>query len=261
MALDEGFGVAYNDIDLCLRIRKAGYRVIWTPFARLVHLESASRGPEDDPVKRAQLQIREGKDDGALGRAPRRRPVPQSEPLPGERRLPPGLPAQNEAPLGSARGAGGATGAASRRARQERGPQERACEAVSRGSAGPINVKRTSAQKPGWVSRDSRFQLRGWAWNPAKPKESVAVSVRVDGEEVRTVRANERRPHLREPGMSRNSYGFTAILPLKYYDGVKRHLEIINRDLDRPIYKAKRHWEISGYLRPASPRYTGVSTE
>jgi len=50
--LDEGFTVAYNDVDFCLRIRKAGYRVIWTPNARLYHLESASRGYEDTAEKR-----------------------------------------------------------------------------------------------------------------------------------------------------------------------------------------------------------------
>jgi GT2 family glycosyltransferase len=41
--------VAYNDVDLCLRIRKKGYRILWTPYAELYHLESASRGPDDSP--------------------------------------------------------------------------------------------------------------------------------------------------------------------------------------------------------------------
>jgi O-antigen biosynthesis protein len=36
--------VAYNDIDLCLRLTDFGYLVVWTPFAQLLHLESASRG-------------------------------------------------------------------------------------------------------------------------------------------------------------------------------------------------------------------------
>ena len=36
--------VAFNDVDLCLRLRSAGYQVIWTPRAELLHLESASRG-------------------------------------------------------------------------------------------------------------------------------------------------------------------------------------------------------------------------
>jgi O-antigen biosynthesis protein len=36
--------VAYNDVDLCLRIRERGYLIVWTPHARLVHFESESRG-------------------------------------------------------------------------------------------------------------------------------------------------------------------------------------------------------------------------
>ena len=42
--LDEEFAVAYNDIDLCLKIREAGYLIVWTPFAELYHNESKSRG-------------------------------------------------------------------------------------------------------------------------------------------------------------------------------------------------------------------------
>lgn len=42
--MDEAFPVACNDLDLCLRIRKLGYRNVVTPFAELVHDESASRG-------------------------------------------------------------------------------------------------------------------------------------------------------------------------------------------------------------------------
>ena len=44
---EENFAVAYNDIDLCLRIRAAGYLITFTPFAELYHHESASRGYED----------------------------------------------------------------------------------------------------------------------------------------------------------------------------------------------------------------------
>jgi hypothetical protein len=36
--------VAFNDIDLCLKVRQAGYRIVWTPFATLLHDGSASRG-------------------------------------------------------------------------------------------------------------------------------------------------------------------------------------------------------------------------
>ncbi len=49
--LDEGLRVAFNDIDFCLRVRKAGYRNLWTPHAELYHHESASRGAEDTPEK------------------------------------------------------------------------------------------------------------------------------------------------------------------------------------------------------------------
>jgi glycosyltransferase involved in cell wall biosynthesis len=45
--LDEiGLKVAFNDVDLCLKLRRAGYRIIWTPYAELYHLESASRGSD-----------------------------------------------------------------------------------------------------------------------------------------------------------------------------------------------------------------------
>jgi len=36
--------VAYNDIDFCLRVRKEGYLVVYTPYAKLYHYEGASRG-------------------------------------------------------------------------------------------------------------------------------------------------------------------------------------------------------------------------
>ena len=50
--LDEGFAVAFNDVDFCLRVREAGYRIAWTPYAQLYHYESKSRGgDEKDPVK------------------------------------------------------------------------------------------------------------------------------------------------------------------------------------------------------------------
>jgi GT2 family glycosyltransferase len=41
---DEELKVVYNDVDLCLRIRKQGYLIVYTPFAVLYHFESASRG-------------------------------------------------------------------------------------------------------------------------------------------------------------------------------------------------------------------------
>lgn len=45
----ENLAISFNDIDLCLRIREAGYRVLWTPFAELFHLESMTRGAPTQP--------------------------------------------------------------------------------------------------------------------------------------------------------------------------------------------------------------------
>jgi len=42
---DERFASDFNDVDYCLRARRAGYRIVYTPYARLCHLESASFGP------------------------------------------------------------------------------------------------------------------------------------------------------------------------------------------------------------------------
>ena len=53
--LDESLEVAFNDIDFCLRIAAAGYRNVWTPWAELYHYESATRGYEDNPVKKARF--------------------------------------------------------------------------------------------------------------------------------------------------------------------------------------------------------------
>jgi GT2 family glycosyltransferase len=46
---EESFAIAYNDIDFCLRAGRLGYRIVWTPFATLVHHESASRGSDETP--------------------------------------------------------------------------------------------------------------------------------------------------------------------------------------------------------------------
>jgi GT2 family glycosyltransferase len=43
---DETLAVAYNDVDLCLRIGSLGLRNVWTPFAELYHYESESRGDD-----------------------------------------------------------------------------------------------------------------------------------------------------------------------------------------------------------------------
>jgi GT2 family glycosyltransferase len=64
---EEGLAVAYNDVDFCLRLRAAGHRVLYTPCATLVHHESATRPPRDDPRERRFMRERWG---GALERDP-----------------------------------------------------------------------------------------------------------------------------------------------------------------------------------------------
>src|SRR5439155_17620394 len=46
---NEDLAVAFNDVDFCLEVRKAGYRIVYTPYARLYHYESASRGSDSTP--------------------------------------------------------------------------------------------------------------------------------------------------------------------------------------------------------------------
>ena len=48
--------VAFNDVDFCLKVRAAGYRNLWTPYAELYHHESASRGKEDTLEKRDRFR-------------------------------------------------------------------------------------------------------------------------------------------------------------------------------------------------------------
>jgi len=53
---DPALPIAFNDVDLCIRVRKAGFRLIWTPTARLRHHESMTLGAPDKPQRRTQFQ-------------------------------------------------------------------------------------------------------------------------------------------------------------------------------------------------------------
>jgi GT2 family glycosyltransferase len=46
--------LAFNDIDYCLQLRAEGFRVVYTPYAVLYHLESKTRGQEQTPEKQAR---------------------------------------------------------------------------------------------------------------------------------------------------------------------------------------------------------------
>jgi O-antigen biosynthesis protein len=51
---DEAFAVSYNDVDLCLRLLRQGFRNVYVPQARVYHFESKSRGLDDNPMKVAR---------------------------------------------------------------------------------------------------------------------------------------------------------------------------------------------------------------
>ena len=48
---EEDLKIAFNDIDLCLRVRDKGYLVVYNPYSSFYHYESKSRGLEDTPEK------------------------------------------------------------------------------------------------------------------------------------------------------------------------------------------------------------------
>jgi glycosyltransferase involved in cell wall biosynthesis len=50
---DEQYAIAYNDMDLCLRVREKGYLIVWTPFSELYHHECKTRGYNDTLEKQS----------------------------------------------------------------------------------------------------------------------------------------------------------------------------------------------------------------
>ncbi len=53
---EQNLAVAFNDVDFCIRIRESGYRILWTPYAELYHLESISRGSDASPENAPRFQ-------------------------------------------------------------------------------------------------------------------------------------------------------------------------------------------------------------
>ena len=51
---EEDFKVSYNDVDLCLKVHKAGYLTVWTPYARLMHVGSVSQTKVDQTAQEAK---------------------------------------------------------------------------------------------------------------------------------------------------------------------------------------------------------------
>jgi len=52
---DESLPVAFNDVDLCLKIRRNGARIVWTPLVEMYHHESLTFGPHDSPERLRQF--------------------------------------------------------------------------------------------------------------------------------------------------------------------------------------------------------------
>jgi O-antigen biosynthesis protein len=56
---EENLAVAFNDVDFCIKVRQAGYSIVWTPYAEMYHYESISRGNDATPqnAPRAKAEI------------------------------------------------------------------------------------------------------------------------------------------------------------------------------------------------------------
>lgn len=53
---EKDLAIAFNDVDLCCKLVASGLRNVWTPFSEFYHHESATRGVEDTPAKKARFQ-------------------------------------------------------------------------------------------------------------------------------------------------------------------------------------------------------------
>lgn len=85
--MDEvNFSVAFNDIDYCLKLREIDRRIVFTPHAKLWHLESASRGRDDQPDRksrfRRELRMLREKWSSALLNDPYYNPILTLDPIP-----------------------------------------------------------------------------------------------------------------------------------------------------------------------------------
>ena len=52
----EKLSVAFNDVDLCLKVRKNGSLIVYDPYVQLYHMESRTRGAEDSEAKVRRFQ-------------------------------------------------------------------------------------------------------------------------------------------------------------------------------------------------------------
>lgn len=57
--MDVAIAVAFNDVDFCLRLHQAGWACIMTPYAEMIHHESASRGDDLSDAQRDRFMAEE----------------------------------------------------------------------------------------------------------------------------------------------------------------------------------------------------------
>ena len=74
---DEALPVDFNDIDFCLRVRRAGFRIVFTPYARLFHHESASFGAREK--RREDVELMRQRWGGVIDNDPLLQPEPDAE--------------------------------------------------------------------------------------------------------------------------------------------------------------------------------------
>ena len=53
---DESLPIAFNDVDLCIKIRQTGARILWTPTVEMYHHELLTLGRHDSPARRDQFR-------------------------------------------------------------------------------------------------------------------------------------------------------------------------------------------------------------
>ena len=80
------FPVNFNDVDYCLKLRANGKRIVFTPHAKLIHLESASRGadvrPDQERRFERELQNLRAKWGSVLAADPYYSPMLSRDPIP-----------------------------------------------------------------------------------------------------------------------------------------------------------------------------------
>ena len=73
------FPVNFNDIDYCLKLRALGKSIVLTPHAKLMHLESASRGLDIKTHQEAHFERELAESAGQVGKRPGRRSLLQPD--------------------------------------------------------------------------------------------------------------------------------------------------------------------------------------